>query len=139
MEPSEDRIRSVAAYGKQVDFGKTASDYWRYRAGYPHELYRRLEAFGVGISGQRILDLGAGTGFLGRGFARRGCHLTASDISRQLMREARRLDSEAGGAIDYARAKAEALPFAENSFDVVSAGQCWHWFERDAAAAEAFR
>src|ERR1700686_1909163 len=116
MEPSEDRIRSVAAYGKQVDFGKTASDYWRYRAGYPHELYRRLEAFGVGISGQRILDLGAGTGFLGRGFARRGCHLTASDISQQLMREARRLDADADVVMDYAQTKAEALAFADHSF-----------------------
>jgi SAM-dependent methyltransferase len=139
MEQSEDRIRSVTAYGKQVDFGKTASDYGRYRAGYPDELYRRLEAFGVGISGQRILDLGAGTGFLGRGFARRGCHLTATDISRQLMREARRLDADAAVVMDYARAKAEALPFADHSFDVVSAGQCWHWFDRDAAAAEAHR
>ncbi len=48
MEHSKNRIRTVAAYGKQVDFGKTASDYGRYRAGYPDELYRRLESFGVG-------------------------------------------------------------------------------------------
>ena len=139
MEQPEDRIRKVAAYGKQVDFGKTASDYGRYRAGYPDELYRRLVSFGVGLLDQRILDLGAGTGFLGRGFARNGCHLTASDISMQLMREARRLDADASVVVDYTRAKAEALPFAGHTFDVVSAGQCWHWFDRYAAAAEACR
>jgi SAM-dependent methyltransferase len=139
MEHPENRLHTVAAYGKQVDFGKTASDYGRYRAGYPDELYRRLQAFGVGLPGQRILDLGAGTGFLGRGFARNGCHLTAIDISAPLMREARRLDADAGVVTDYARAKAEALPFADHSFDVVSAGQCWHWFDRGAAAAESWR
>jgi SAM-dependent methyltransferase len=139
MAHPENRLRTVAAYGKQVDFGKTATDYGRYRAGYPDELYRRLESFGVGLPGQRILDLGAGTGFLGRGFARNGCHLTAADISMQLMREARRLDADAGVATDYVRAKAEALPFADHSFDVVGAGQCWHWFDRNAAAAESHR
>ena len=46
----------VAEYGKQVDFGKTASDYGRYRAGYPDGLYRRLERLGVGVAGQRHRD-----------------------------------------------------------------------------------
>src|SRR5271170_2681057 len=130
------RIEDVAAYGKQVDFGKTAQDYGRYRAGYPDELYRRLETFGVGLPGQRVLDLGTGTGFLGRGFARNGCYLSALDISEPLMLEARRLDGDAGLAMNYARGRVEALPFGAHSFDVISAGQCWHWFDRDAAAAE---
>jgi SAM-dependent methyltransferase len=139
MDQSEDRYRTVAAFGKSVDFGKTASDYGRYRAGYPDELYGRLEAFGVGLPDQRILDLGAGTGFLGRGFARKRCDVTATDISEPLMREARRLDAEAGVAMAYVRAKAESLPFHPRSFDVVCAGQCWHWFDRGVAAAEAYR
>ncbi len=139
MVQSGGRIRDVAVYGKEVDFGKTAQDYARYRAGYPDELYRRLEIFGVGLPGQRVLDLGAGTGFLGRGFARNGCQVAAVDISEKLMMEARRLDGEAGVAMNYARARVEALPFRAHRFDVISAGQCWHWFDRDAAAAEAYR
>ena len=139
MAHFDDRIAAVAAYGKQVDFGKTAQDYGRYRAGYPDQLYRRLEAFGVGLPHQRILDLGTGTGFLGRGFARNRCCLTGVDISQSLMLEARRLDADAGLALDYVRAKVEALPVADRSFDVVCAGQCWHWFDRAAAAAEAYR
>jgi len=132
-------LEKVAAFGKQVDFGKTAQDYGRYRAGYPDELYRRLEAFGVGLPGQQILDLGAGTGFLGRGFARNGCHLIAADISEQLMLEGRRLDAAAGVTMKYVRTRVETLPFRARSFDVISAGQCWHWFKRDLAAAEADR
>jgi SAM-dependent methyltransferase len=129
----------VREYGKQVDFGKTAADYGRWRAGYPDELYRRLAAFGIGIAGQQILDLATGTGFLGRGFARRGCAVTGLDISQPLMLEARRLDGEESLAMNYLRTKAESLPLRPAVFDVVSAGQSWHWFERLIVAREARR
>jgi SAM-dependent methyltransferase len=131
--------RRVREYGKQVDFGKTAADYGRWRAGYPEELYRRLAAFGIGVAGQRILDLATGTGFLGRGFARGGCAVTGLDISHPLMLESRRLDREESLAINYLRAKAESLPMSPATFDVVSAGQSWHWFEGINVAREARR
>jgi len=129
----------IAQYGKQIDFGKTAADYGRYRAGFPGELYYRLETFGAGAAGQRVLDLGTGTGYFGRGFARRGCAVTGTDISPALMREARRLDAAESLPMSYVRARAEALPFKGSTFDVVGAGQCWHWFDRQRAAAEARR
>ncbi len=129
----------IFEYGKQVDFGRTAADYGRWRAGYPEELYTRLASFGVGVVGQRILDLATGTGFLGRGFARRGCAVTGLDISLPLMSEARRLDSDEGLAMNYLRARAESLPLRGGSFDVVTAGQSWHWFDRVAVAHEARR
>jgi ubiquinone/menaquinone biosynthesis C-methylase UbiE len=31
------------------------------------------------------------------------------------------------------------LPFADNSFDVVTAAQCWHWFDRVQAPREILR
>ncbi len=132
-------LNRITEYGKQIDFGKTADDYGRYRAGFPTQLYHRLHNFGVGAARQRVLDLGTGTGFLGRGFARQGCRVTGLDISPALMREARRLDSAEGLAMRYVRARAEALPFGARGFDVVSAGQCWHWFDRPRAALEARR
>ena len=56
----------------KVEFGRTARDYGRYRAGFPDLLFEELAARGVGLAGQRVLDLGTGTGSLARGFARRG-------------------------------------------------------------------
>jgi SAM-dependent methyltransferase len=122
-----------------IDFGKTAHDYGRYRAGFPDELFTRLRTFGVGIEGQRILDLGTGTGTLARGFAGRGCTVTGLDRSPALLAEAQRLDQEAGVTIRYVTAPAEATGFADASFEVVTAGQCWHWFQRERAAREAHR
>ncbi len=132
-------LARVVQYGKQVDFGRAASDYGRYRAGYPDELYRRLAALGAGKPGQRVLDLATGTGFLGRGFARRGCEVVGLDLSLALMAEAGRLDAEADMAMCYLRGRVEELPFRARSFDLVCAGQAWHWFDRARAAAEAMR
>lgn len=84
---------------RHIDFGKTASDYGTFRAGFPEALYDRLADFGIGETGQRLLDLGAGAGYLGRGFARAGCAVTGLDPSEAMIDEARRLDSEADVAI----------------------------------------
>src|ERR1700719_1216148 len=67
-----------------VDFGTTAQDYAAHRAGFPKELFDRLATMGIGRSGQRLLDLGTGTGTLARGFARRGASVVGTDPSEPL-------------------------------------------------------
>ena len=123
----------------QIDFGKTAQDYSRYRAGFPSALFDRLATFDIGTTGQRVLDLGTGTGTLARGFALRGCNVTGLDPSIPLVEEAQRLDREAGVTIKYVTAKAEQTGLPAASFEVVTAGQCWHWFDRSKAAQEVRR
>jgi SAM-dependent methyltransferase len=122
-----------------ADFGKTAADYGKHRAGFPPELFDRLAAMGIGRSGIRTLDLGTGTGTIARSLAQRGCESTGLDRSVPLMEEARRIDREAGVTVRYVEAAAEDTGFPEASFDVVIAGQCWHWFDRPRAAREARR
>jgi SAM-dependent methyltransferase len=123
----------------RVDFGKTASDYVRYRVGFPDELYSRLLARGVGERGQRVLDLGTGTGTLARGFASRGCEVVGLDVAEALVSEARKLDGDAGVRIDYVVAPAEKTGLPAHSFDVVIAGQAWNWFDRNKAIKEVRR
>ena len=122
-----------------VDFGQTAQDYAKYRAGFPVTFFEKLAEFGIGEKEQRVLDLGTGTGTLARGFARRGCEVTALDPATELLEEAKRLDREAGASVNYLVAKAEETELPADAFDVVSAGQCWHWFDRERAACEALR
>ncbi|MFQ5610496.1 MAG: methyltransferase domain-containing protein [Anaerolineae bacterium] len=122
-----------------IDFGRTAEDYGRYRAGFPQAFFDRVAGYGLGLPGQRLLDLGTGTGSLARGFARRGCRVTAVDPAPALLAEARRLDGRAEVDIRYVRAIAEETGLPGGGFDVVTAGQCWHWFDRPRAAREVRR
>lgn len=122
-----------------ADFGRTAADYGKYRAGFPNEFYDRLAAMDLLRRGMRTLDLGTGTGTIARGLAARGCESTGLDRSVPLMTEAARLDREAGVEVRYVEAAAEETGFPPQSFDMVIAGQCWHWFDRRRAAAEARR
>jgi SAM-dependent methyltransferase len=121
------------------DFARTAADYASHRAGFPPELLDRLAARGIARPGARVVDLATGTGSLARLFAERGCEVTAVDIAAPLLEQARQLDNNAGVRIGYRQARAEETGLPGDSFDVVSAGQCWHWFDRVAAAREVAR
>jgi SAM-dependent methyltransferase len=123
----------------QVDFGRTAADYARFRAGFPERLFDELGARGISFAGRRVLDLGTGTGTLARGFSRRGAAVVALDPAEALLAEARRLAGAEELAVEFLARRAEATGLPDASFDLVAAGQCWHWFDRPAAAAEARR
>lgn len=126
-------------FANKVDFGRTAQDYGRHRAGFPDSFFERLFAAGYVCGGDRALDLGTGAGTVARGLALRGCETTGLDPSTKLMEEARRLDAEAGVTIRYVEGRAEETGMPTGSFDIVTAGQCWHWFDRPKAATEVRR
>ncbi len=123
----------------QVDFGKTVGDYANHRVGFPAALFDRLAAQGIGGAGVRLLDLGTGTGSLALGFARRGATVTALDVSSEMLAQVAARAKADGINIETVRAGAEATGLADGAFDAVVAGQCWHWFDRPRAAAEARR
>ena len=126
----------------KVNWDRTAGDYAAFRAGFPDEFYDRLAGHGIaGGSGaqKRALDLGTGTGTLARALAVRGWRVTGLDISADMIGAARRLDAAAGVGVDYMVARSEATGLPAAAFDLVSAGTCWHWFDKPAAAREAHR
>ncbi|MBP2453332.1 class I SAM-dependent methyltransferase [Mycolicibacterium lutetiense] len=77
-----------------------------------------VEASGIG-PGDRVLDVAAGTGNVAIPAAATGAQVTASDLCPELVEQGRRLGAEAEVTIDWAEANAEALPYADNSFDAV--------------------
>lgn len=119
-----------------TDFGAAADDYAKYRVGFPDSLFTRLASRKIGKPGKTIVDVGTGTGSLARGFALRGCEAIGIDPDERLPEQARRLDQVAGVSVEYKTGRAEALPLPDAVADSVTAGQCWHWFESDAAAKE---
>ena len=133
------KLESVREFGKQIDFGKTAGDYAKHRAGFPDAFFERLATMGIIRAGMKALDLGTGTGTVARGLARSGLEVTGLDKSTALMEQAKLLDADAGVAVRYVERTAEATEFPDASLEVVTPGQCWHWFKRDEAAKEARR
>ncbi len=118
---------------EQADFGKTATDYLTYRAGFPKSVFEKLISMGIGTGNQVMVDIGTGTGTLARGFAAAGNRVTGIDPSESMLNAAREIDS---GQTNYVLGTAEATGLADNFADVVAAGQCWHWFEPPAACNE---
>ena len=122
-----------------VNFGLTSNDYAKFRAGFPDAFFDRVFADGIVKPGASLLDLGTGTGTLARGFALRGCRVIGLDPSTQMLEQAKEIDKQVGVNIEYRVAKAESTGFPDSVFDIVAAGQCWHWFDRPKAAHEVKR
>jgi SAM-dependent methyltransferase len=70
-------------------------------------------------AGERVLDVAAGNGNASLAAARRGGVVTASDYVPALLEGTRARATADGLTIDIREADAEALPFADSSFDVV--------------------
>lgn len=120
-------------------FGAAAADYARYRKGFPPETLDRLEAHGIGLSGQRVLDLGCGTGTIARQMAARGCTVVGLDVDSRMLEAAGEMALVDGVEVDWVEAPAESTGLPDGSFDSIVAGQSWHWFSQDEAIAEVGR
>ena len=68
----------------------------------------------------RVLDVACGTGNVSLPLARGGAVVTGVDIAPNLLEQARVRAAEAGLAIRFEEGDAEALPYADASFDVVT-------------------
>jgi SAM-dependent methyltransferase len=134
-------MHSISSYdsGRTIDWSKTSSDYGKHRPGPPESFYARLRALGVGLPGQRILDLGTGTGLLAREFAKNGAIASGTDIAAGQIEEATRLANEAGLNCDFHVASSEAQPFPDATFDCITAMQCWLYFDQEKTVAEVKR
>ena len=126
-------------FGKRVDFGRSAENYGKHRQGFPDRYFALLSEKGLCREGQRALDIGTGTGSVARGLAALGAAVDAIDPAVELLAQAGILASQAGMTINFSVGKAEELAFESSSFDLVTAGQCWHWFDRTRAAREIYR
>jgi len=122
--------------GKAFDWGKTSEYYAKYRDIYPDVFYQKVADRGFCVSGQRVLDLGTGTGVLPRNMYKYGAEWTGIDISPEQISQAKRLAREAGMDIDFKAVSAEKMDFSSESFDVLTACQCFWYFDHAKVAPE---
>jgi len=73
-----------------------------------------------GISaGDRVLDVGAGSGNAAIPAALAGAQVVASDLTPELFDAGRAVADECGAELEWQQADAEALPFGDDEFDAV--------------------
>ena len=77
-----------------------------------------VDACGV-RAGQRVLDVAAGSGNAAVPAAATGAEVVASDLTPELLDAGRRIAAERGVELTWTEGDAEALPFADGTFDVV--------------------
>lgn len=130
---------SDSSNGGNIDFGRTASDYRAFRAGFPQQFFVALMQRGWVRPGQSAIDLGTGTGTVARALAQLGLAVVGVDPSAEMLAEAAVMAREAGVSVELRLGTAESLAEPSESVDVVTAGQCWHWFDRARAAREIAR
>lgn len=125
MEIKNNRIDA----GKAFDWGKTSADYAKYRDIYPEVFYEKIVQRNLCVKGQKILDLGTGTGVLPRNMYSYGAEWVGTDISENQIFYAKELSKENNLNIEYHVSAAEDICFPDNTFDVITACQCYWYFD----------
>jgi SAM-dependent methyltransferase len=100
----------------------------------------RLVRFARITAGQRVLDVGCGTGVAALAAARLGARVTGVDLTPELLAHAKENAALAQVEIDFHEGDVEALPFGDATFDVVIS-QFGHMFapRPDVAVREMLR
>jgi SAM-dependent methyltransferase len=114
--------------GPYTAFADVAEAYERARPGYPQGAVQWL----VGDEPVDVVDLGAGTGKLTRALVALGHRVVAVEPLDEMRTQ---LEAAVPGVRAVA-GKAESMPLADASADVVASAQAFHWFDHDDALPE---
>jgi 2-polyprenyl-3-methyl-5-hydroxy-6-metoxy-1,4-benzoquinol methylase len=123
--------------GKAFDWGKTSVDYAKFRDIYPPEFYNKILNRQRCINNQSVLDVGTGTGVLPRNMYQYGAKWIGTDISVDQIEQAKILSK--GMDIEYYAFPTEHIDFPEHSFDVITACQCFWYFNHEQIMPKFFR
>ncbi len=118
-------------------FKGTAWYYARYRLAYPKAVISLLREQ---IGGERLVDLGCGTGELSVPMANYVKEVIGVDPQEEMLNEARLRASRADiSNISWRCCRAEDLNIEPSSVDMVTIGAAFHWMDRPLVVARAGR
>ncbi len=117
--------------GRGLKFGTVAESYDRFRPGPPIETADLLGD----LTGQEALEVGAGTGKFTRLLLELGAIVSIVEPDVDMRRVLLRQSPE----VQVLDGRAEELPVAERSFDVIVSSSAWHWFTQPDATNEMAR
>ncbi|HEX5086073.1 MAG TPA: class I SAM-dependent methyltransferase [Blastocatellia bacterium] len=116
-------------------FSSRVDNYIKYRPGYPKEIIETLRSE-CGLNSDSIIaDVGSGTGILAEMFLKNGNVVYGVEPNREMREAGERLLK------DYPRfhsmpARAEETTLPDHSVDFITAGQSFHWFDRQKCRLE---
>ncbi len=113
----------------QAQFGASADGYAT------SDIHSRGESLGALLklvkpqAGWQVLDVGTGAGHTAMLFAPHVAHVIASDLTAEMLAKTAKLAAARGlSNVETRTADAEALPFEDNSFDLVTTRLAFHHF-----------
>ncbi|HXC24197.1 MAG TPA: class I SAM-dependent methyltransferase [Solirubrobacteraceae bacterium] len=116
------------SYGKVFD--EVAVEYDRYRPAYPDALVdQACEVAGIG-DGDRVLEIGCGTGQLTCGLLARGLRVTALEPGDQLIGVAAE-NLKGAGDVEFLHARLEDTQLPRASYAAVFSASAIHWVDPD--------
>lgn len=126
----------------KIHFDKQAADYDAKNTVY-YSKYPKISCFDVverltNVRYKSLLDVGCGTGFLFEQLQRvKAADYYGLDLSPEMLKAAR---TKFGSAVSFTAGSSDALPFSDNSFDVVTCVQSFHHYPYpEKAMSEAYR
>jgi len=128
-------MASISARRFGAVFDNVASEYERSRPAYPDELVNRACLLAGIEAGDRVLEVGCGTGQLTRS---RGLHVTAVERGKQLISLA---EQKLGGApgLEFVNARFEDAQLPEGRFRAVFSAAAFQWLDPDVSWQKAAR
>ena len=120
----------------KVIFDGLSDDYDRYRPRYATASLEAMLDYAGNVA--TLLDLGCGTGILTRPLRDLlpRALIVGADPGNDMLAQAAAVSP---ASLDWLTCRAEQLPFAEASLDLVTVGQAAHWFDRPRFYAECAR
>jgi ubiquinone/menaquinone biosynthesis C-methylase UbiE len=119
-------LASARRYGKVFD--EIAAEYDRNRPAYPDELVdRACQVAGIG-DGDRVLEIGCGSGQLTRGLAARGLRVTALEPGKNLLALAQH-NLAGAGTVEFVNARFEDAALPREHFRAVFSASALHWVD----------
>ncbi|RLQ93687.1 class I SAM-dependent methyltransferase [Falsibacillus albus] len=115
-------------------FDQKTKEYAIGRPGYPEGVLAAIKEIGIDEHAV-IADIGAGTGLLTRMLGNLGCSVSAVEPNEEMLNVCRRYCEDSKN-IDFIHASAEQTTLKENSVDLITMAQSFHWFDKSLCQKE---
>ena len=119
-------------------FDEVAAEYDRSRPAYPDELVAQACRLAELGSGDRVLELGCGSGQLTRSLVARGLDVVAVEPGPNLLALAEH-NVEGRGRVEFVNARFEDAPLAHGHFRALFSASAFHWLDPDVSWRKAAR